>query len=107
MLLYGKEVSWEVLSKVYLREYDSSAHQCPEYPSVCDILREIRDAVILFIEHWEQQLYLENGDRGTDDEDKDVCHGEVDEEHVDHSLEAGARGHWQDDLSVVKVFFVF
>ena len=44
-------------------------------------------------------VYLEDGDRGADDEDEDVRHGEVDEEHVDHSLEAGACGHWQDDLN--------
>ena len=45
---------------------------------------------------------LEDGDRGADDEDEDVSYGEVDEEHVDHGLEAGARGHRQDDLGVTK-----
>ena len=38
-------------------------------------------------------LSREDGDRGADDEDEDVRYGEVDEEHVDHSLEAGACGH--------------
>ena len=47
-------------------------------------------------------VYLEDRDRGADDEDEDVRHGEVDEEHVDHSLEAGACGHWQDDLNIGK-----
>ena len=40
-----------------------------------------------------KNFYLEDRDRGADDEDEDVCHGEVDKEHVDHSLEAGACGH--------------
>ena len=52
--------------------------------------------------NWKQTFYknpyLKDGDRGADDEDEDVRHGKVDEEHVDHSLEAGAGGHWQDDL---------
>ena len=49
-----------------------------------------------------KNFYLEDRDRGADDEDEDVCHGEVDKEHVDHSLEAGACGHWQDDLTIRK-----
>ena len=109
-----------MFSKVYLREYDSSAHHCPEYPSVCDILREINLTLLQkFVENaekqqfspmqyryfnWKQKFYnhLEYGDWGADDEDEDVRHGEVDEEHVDHGLEAGAGGHWQDDLNISK-----
>ena len=62
----------------------------------------MHNAISILYFNWKQTFYknphLEDGDRSADDEDEDVRHGEVDEEHVDHGLEAGARGHWQDDL---------
>ena len=64
----------------YLREYDSSAHDCSKDPSVGDI--------------------LEDGDRSTDDEDKNVCEGEVDKEQVNNSLQVTTGGDRENNLEI-------